>query len=322
MVLIDAPPRSANLTLQNEHDQPPRISKSRSQQTLCQVVDNLRRRAAGRMGGGPIEPPAWRTYPLCEAWPSGWGLLVISTTGESMDSRTVAAFLSQVELFEPLDSRSLATLAERAWQQTMKRGQAIFVQDEPGDRMFVLVDGTVKLFIRFQSGDIIELIRHTPPASFGEVSLLDGGRRSATAEAVSDGRLLAIARDDVMEIIRAEPETIDKLLHALGAIIRRTTDQVTELAFLGLQGRVARRLLLLAEGFEDDEVQGVSQAEFASMVGGSRQSVNEVLKRLEQRGFIAMTRGRVTAIRDARKLREFAKGLVRDSDPNPPNYHR
>jgi CRP/FNR family transcriptional regulator, cyclic AMP receptor protein len=245
---------------------------------------------------------------------------MISTTGESMDSRTVASFLSQVELFKQLDMGSLVTLAERARQQTMKRGQAIFVQDEPGDRMFVLVDGTVKLFIRFQTGEIIELIRHTPPAAFGEVSLLDGGMRSATAEAVGNVRLLAIARDDLMEIIRAKPEIIDDLLHTMGAIIRRTTDQVTELAFLGLQGRVARRLLLLTEGFEDDEVQGVSQAEFASMVGGSRQSVNDVLKRLEQRGFIAMTKGRVTAIRDARKLRELAKGLVRDRDPNTLKY--
>jgi CRP/FNR family transcriptional regulator, cyclic AMP receptor protein len=245
---------------------------------------------------------------------------MISTTGESMDSRTVASFLSQVELFKQLDSGSLATLSERARQQTMRRGQAIFVQDEPGDRMFVLVEGTVKVFIRFQTGEIIELIRHTPPASFGEVSLLDGGRRSATAEAVGNVRLLAIARDDLMEIIRVQPEVIDKLLHSLGAIIRRTTDQVTEFAFLGLQGRVARRLLLLAEGLEDVEVQGASQAEFASMVGGSRQSVNDVLKRLEERGFIAMTRGRVTAIRDARKLRELAKGLVRDSDPNTLNY--
>jgi CRP/FNR family transcriptional regulator, cyclic AMP receptor protein len=245
---------------------------------------------------------------------------MISTTGESMDSRTVASFLSQVELFKQLDMGSLVTLAERARQQTMKRGQAIFVQDEPGDRMFVLVDGTVKLFIRFQTGEIIELIRHTPPAAFGEVSLLDGGMRSATAEAVGNVRLLAIARDDLMEIIRVKPEIIDDLLHTMGAIIRRTTDQVTELAFLGLQGRVARRLLLLTEGFEDDEVQGVSQAEFASMVGGSRQSVNDVLKRLEQRGFIAMTKGRVTAIRDARKLRELAKGLVRDRDPNTLKY--
>jgi DNA-binding FadR family transcriptional regulator len=56
------------------------------------------------------------------------------------------------------------------------------------------------------------------------------------------------------------------------------------------------------------------------MVGGSRQSVNDVLKRLAERGFIAMNRGRVTEIRDARKLRELAKGLVRDSDPNTLNY--
>jgi CRP-like cAMP-binding protein len=70
---------------------------------------------------------------------------------------------------------------------------------------------------------------------------------------------------------------------------------------------VARRLLLLVESFQDAEVRGISQADLASMVGGSRQSVNAVLKSFEKRGFIAMSKGRVAAIHDRAKLEGLAK---------------
>jgi CRP/FNR family transcriptional regulator, cyclic AMP receptor protein len=230
-----------------------------------------------------------------------------STTGGSMDSQTVESLLARVELFRQLDADSLAMLAQRAKQRTVPKGMFVFVQDEPGDRMFVMVEGMVKLFVLFPSGEIIELVRKVPTGSFGEVALLDGGSRTATAEAVEQTRLLEIARDDLVQLLRDRPDTTDALLRSLGAIIRRTTDQVTELAFLSLQGRVARRLLLLVESFEDAEVRGISQADLASMVGGSRQSVNAVLKSFEKRGFIAMSKGRVAAIHDRTKLEGLAK---------------
>jgi CRP/FNR family cyclic AMP-dependent transcriptional regulator len=220
-----------------------------------------------------------------------------------MDSRTAIAVLSQVELFKQLDTASLAVLAGQARQLVVPKGKAVFVQDEPGDQMFVLTEGTVKLFVRFQTGEIIELVRHTPPASFGEVALVEGANRTASAEAVEEATLLTISRDDLLRLLRERPETVDTLLRSMGAIIRRTTEQVAELAFLSVQGRVARRLLLLAEGAE---VQGLTQAELASMVGGSRQTVNSVLKRFEKRGFIAMAKGRVIAIHDSKRLEQLA----------------
>jgi CRP/FNR family cyclic AMP-dependent transcriptional regulator len=227
-----------------------------------------------------------------------------------MVNRTTRSILSRVELFRELDEEDRAMLAERARQVIVPKGKAIFVQGEPGDQMFVLVEGTVKLFVRFQGGEIIELIRHTPFATFGEVALLDGGNRSATAEAVEEATLLAIARDDLVHLLRARREASDALLRSLGAIIRRTTDQVVELAFLSIQGRVARRLLRLAEEFEGAKVRGITQAELAGMVGGSRQTVNAVLKGFKERGFIAMTKGRVTAIHNRKKLQRLANGLA------------
>jgi CRP/FNR family cyclic AMP-dependent transcriptional regulator len=224
-----------------------------------------------------------------------------------MDSRTVDSLLSRVELFKQLDADSRALLAKQARQRRVPKGSAVFVQDQPGESMFVLVEGMVKLFVRFPDGGIIELVRKRPPGAFGEVALLDGGNRTATAEAVEPVVLLEIARDDLMRLLRARPGTTDALLRSLGAIIRRTTDQVTELASLSLQGRVAKRLLLLVEAFAGDELQGVTQADLANMVGGSRQSVNTVLKRFEKRGFIAIAKGRVTAIKDQARLESLAR---------------
>jgi CRP-like cAMP-binding protein len=224
-----------------------------------------------------------------------------------MDGRTVESLLSRVELFKQLDADSRAMLAKQARQLTVPKGSTIFVQDQPGESMFVLAEGMVKLFVRFPDDEIIELVRKRPPGAFGEVALLDGGNRTATAEAVESSVLLEIARDDLMWLLRTRPGTTDALLRSLGAIIRRTTDQVTELASLSLQGRVAKRLLLLVEAFAGDELQEVTQADLANMVGGSRQSVNTVLKRFEKRGFIAMTRGRVTAIKDQARLESLAR---------------
>jgi CRP/FNR family transcriptional regulator, cyclic AMP receptor protein len=113
--------------------------------------------------------------------------------------------------------------------------------------MFVLLDGVVKLVVRSKDGELVELVRHQPPASFGELAVLDGGPRSATAEAVEPSILLVVTRAELLRLLRPEEQVAEALLHLLGTIVRRTTRQLTDLVFLNLQGRVARQLLVLAE---------------------------------------------------------------------------
>jgi CRP/FNR family cyclic AMP-dependent transcriptional regulator len=206
----------------------------------------------------------------------------------------IAELLATTDLFGVLEPATLEEVATRALVRVAEKGQTIFVQDEPGDRMFVVAEGAVKLVVRSTQGEVVELVRHWRPATFGEVALLDGGTRSATAEAVERATLVVVTRDELIHLLRSDPQVVDRVLKALGGLIRRADQQATELVFLDLPGRLARRLLELAETPGDGpksprpRTRRVTQTELANMVGGSRQSVNIALRSLERRGFIRL----------------------------------
>jgi CRP-like cAMP-binding protein len=221
--------------------------------------------------------------------------------------RQIATLLAKTDLFGVLDEATLDQMAGRTRVRAVDKGQTIFVQDEPGDRMFVLADGAVKLVVRSAQGEVVELARHVPPAAFGEVALLDGGSRSATAEAVERSTLLVVTRDDLIGLLRSDTHVVDAVLRSLGAMVRHADRLATDLVFLDLQGRVARRLLELAEPGKDEGLRTgrLTQTELANMVGGSRQSVNLALRTLEERGCIRMV-GLTIELLDPDELRRRA----------------
>ena len=224
-----------------------------------------------------------------------------------MNLQDRAAVLARTELFGGIDEVTQRRIAGHVAERVVDRGQCVFVQDEPGDRMYVLAEGVVKLFVSSRSGGIVELVRHRPPATFGEVALLDGGPRSASAEAVERSTLLVVTRAELVGLLRAEDQVAEALLRTLGTIVRRTTRQVSDLAFLDLQGRVARQLLLLAgDGNGTARTRQVTQAELASMVNGARQTVNQALRSLESNGYIRAA-GRGIEILDRRRLERLAE---------------
>jgi CRP-like cAMP-binding protein len=217
---------------------------------------------------------------------------------EAMDTDQVTELLGRTELFHPLDHRARREVAATVTQMVFARGQTIFLQDEPGDRMFVLAEGAVKLVVRSRHGEVVELARHWPPAVFGEVALLDGGPRSASAEAIEPSLLLGIARAKVIELLRSDSGVVDALLRSLGELVRRANRQTTDLVFLDLQGRVARKLLELADapgtsGAAVLDQRAFTQTELAHMVGGVRQTVNLALRSLERRGLIRVSEGKI-----------------------------
>jgi CRP/FNR family transcriptional regulator, cyclic AMP receptor protein len=226
-----------------------------------------------------------------------------------VDLQHRADVLGRTEVFQGVDDVARWRIAQRATERVFARGESVFVQDEPGDRMYVLVEGAVKLYVSSRDGDIVELVRHHPPAVFGEVALLDGGRRSASAEAVERSTLLVVTRAELLRLLRSEEQVAEALLRSLGTIVRRTTQQVTDLAFLSLQGRIAAKLLELAVpvGQGVARTRRVTQVELATMVGGARQSVNQALKALEARGYIRAA-GRAFEILAPEQLRRLAGG--------------
>jgi CRP/FNR family cyclic AMP-dependent transcriptional regulator len=220
-----------------------------------------------------------------------------------VDLQHRAAVLARTELFSGIDEATRRRIAEHVAERVVEPGQCVFTQDEPGDRMYVLAEGAVKLFVSSRDGGIVELVRHRPPATFGEVALLDGGPRTASAEAVERSTLLVVTRPELLRLLRTEDQVAEALLRILGTIVRRTTRQVTDLVFLDLRGRVARQLLALAG--DGNAWTSVTQAELASMVSGARQTVNQALRSLESGGYIRAS-GRSFEILDRERLEDLA----------------
>jgi len=145
----------------------------------------------------------------------------------------------------------------------------------------------------------------------GELSVIDQGPRSASAVAVQSTTALVINRSALLVAMHQSPALLDALLHTLGAMVRRLTEQATDLVFLDLGGRIAKLLVQRAERQSDDPSRRLAvdlqltQTELAQMVGASRPAVNRVLQGLVGRGVIRVD-GRTIEIVDAPALRRRA----------------
>lgn len=213
-----------------------------------------------------------------------------------------ARLLTETTLFAGIDAATAAELAKRLVRRTYRRGQPLFHQGDPGDALYVLVDGSVAVVVTSENGDRMVLTTLHAPDVFGEIALLDGGSRSATAEAVEETTALMLSRAAFLELMKEQPSLVDGLLRSLGALVRRLSEQAADFVFLDLGGRVAKALLRLAEdaGPLSDGLPveiGVTQGRLAEMAGGSRQSVNQILQSFQQRGYLELHGRRVLICR-------------------------
>ena len=226
----------------------------------------------------------------------------------------VTAVLGRTELFSSLNPQGLERVAALSHARTYARGTHIFHQGDAGDVFYVTAAGLVKVYISSEQGDEMVLATLCPPDSFGELAMIDGGPRTASARAMQETTLLTFSRANFLDLVRSEP-LIDTALHrSLGKLLRRMLAQAADLVFLDLPGRVAKLLMTLAQEGPDEAggasvVQlDVNQGDLARMVGGSRPSVNQILRAFEARGYVSI-RGRTIVINESQALKHRA-GLV------------
>jgi CRP/FNR family cyclic AMP-dependent transcriptional regulator len=229
----------------------------------------------------------------------------------AMREERAAELLGATQLFGGLDREALKHLAARVMERSYKKGQLIFYQGDPGDALFVVVEGLVKVFVPSEEGDEMVLITLEAPEVFGEVALIDGGPRSASAEALEPTAVLMLTREVLLEVLAEHPSLTDRLLQTLGTSLRRLTEQAADLVFLDLHGRMAKLLVGMAEDRGTKEGPEVvldlhmTQTDLAGMVGGSRQSVNQILRSFERRGYLEL-RGRQIRLKQPELLRRRA----------------
>jgi len=208
-----------------------------------------------------------------------------------------AAVLSRIPFFAGLDGAALDRLAAGTRTRRFRRGEVIFHAGDPGDALFIIISGEVKISLPSEAGDEAIIATLKPGEVFGELALLDGAPRSATASALSATEAVVLPRDRFRELIATEPVVRDALLASLAGELRRLTIHVEELHFLDLTGRVAARLVRLAEESAPQGADGtihlrssLTQGELASMVGCTRQSVNKLLGQFADEGLVRLDR--------------------------------
>ena len=228
-----------------------------------------------------------------------------------MDLEQAAELLGQTQLFGELDESSIGKLAERATQRTYSKGQLIFYQGDLAGSLFIMKEGLVKVFVTSEGGDEMLLVTLRPLDTFGELALLDGSERSASAQALEATTVVELNRATFLEVVRSDPNMTEALLRSMGAVLRRLTEQASDLVFLDLHGRVAKLLMHMADengNVTDDGIEldlKLTQTDIAAMVGGSRQSINQILRSFEDRGYLEL-QGKAVLVKEPNRLRKRA----------------
>ncbi|TMC14992.1 MAG: Crp/Fnr family transcriptional regulator [Chloroflexi bacterium] len=222
-----------------------------------------------------------------------------------MEADNELTYFKQVHLFAGLAEDDIRELASVAKRRTFRSGEVIFHRDDPGQVLYVIKEGKVKICLVSPDGQEIALTVFGKGDYFGELSLLDGLGRSADAITLEKVECYTLQRSDFHKAIMNNPKIAIQVLEVLSKRLRNTDQQVEDLIFLDVYGRVAKKLLELAETHGVQVGDGIridirlTQNDLASMVGASRESVNKVLGYFTERRFISTDKHKITIHRVA-----------------------
>jgi len=215
--------------------------------------------------------------------------------------------LAKTGLFQGIDPEAAETAAAKFETLDVARGRIVFHDGEPGDSLYIVLDGKIKLGRKSPDGreNLVAILG--PSDQFGELSLFDPGPRMSTATAVTDARLARMTKPQLRAWLAAHPEVAERLLHVIARRLRRTEHMLADLIFTDVPGRVAKALLQLAHRFGAMEggnlrvTHDLTQEELAQFVGASRETVNKALADFAARGWLRLE-GKSVVILDRERL--------------------
>ncbi|HEU4563962.1 MAG TPA: Crp/Fnr family transcriptional regulator [Gemmatimonadaceae bacterium] len=213
-------------------------------------------------------------------------------------------FLATVPLLQGLDSDELARLAELTRERTYPKGSVILFEDDPGDSLFIVKNGRVKVVLVGEDGREVILAMLGAGEHFGELSLIDGQPRSAHVIAVDDAQILILRREDVRRRVEESPALAWTLLTGLSRRLRRADEQIGGLVLLDVHGRIAR-LILDSAGPNGVLDKKLTHQTIAHMIGASRETVSRAMRDFQDRGLITVERRQI-AVADRAGLEQIA----------------
>jgi len=213
--------------------------------------------------------------------------------------------LRRTSLLGSVPDADLAALAGASRTRTLRRGQVVCSAGDPGDTLIVVLSGRLKVVTRSADGAELTLTMLGPGATLGDVSIADGGPRSADVETLADSQLLFVPRERVQDVCARIPAAALAVAASVAGTVRRLTDAAGDLVFLDLPRRVAKVVLSQPRDPGGLVTPQLTQEQFAHLAAGTRQSVNAALRGFEKRGWITVN-GRDVTVRQPEMLAHFA----------------
>jgi CRP-like cAMP-binding protein len=216
--------------------------------------------------------------------------------------------LSKHFLMSTLPQRTLDDLVKFTTIARVKPHRVIFSKSDPGDCLYGILAGRVRIFSTSPEGDEIVLDILESGKLFREIAFLVGSTRTASAAAMEQTDLMRIHRDHFLPYVRSNPDLLLNIVTLLCNRIRGSSEIIEDTAFLPMPARLAKRLLALGEHYRRPGTQvitvPVSQHEIGSMAGVSRETANKQLAIWRSAGIVDTARG-TTIIRNSEALREL-----------------
>ncbi len=207
-----------------------------------------------------------------------------------------AKILGNVPLFEGLSDQDLDDINKLMHKKTFSAGVNIITVAQPGDMVYILQDGTVKIYVDQLDGSEVILAFLGPGDTFGEMSMVDSAGRSANVVALEECTCLMMDRGAFHQCLKSVKGLSYNLVRLMSRRLRLANEQIQALSTLDVRGRVARQLLAFAQqyGKAEEPMKGVTiplrltQTDVAALVGASRERVNQVIVDFKDSGFISV----------------------------------
>ena len=201
-------------------------------------------------------------------------------------------------------------LLKRSVIKRMRAGSVVFRKGDPGDGLYGVLAGAVLIVAESADGKELILNTHAARDFFGEVALLDGEGRSATARAREASDLVFLGRGEFLAFLGQRPEAMLRIMALLCARLRRATNLVEDAAFLNVSSRLAKQVIALVDrgnprqGANGSASVRLSQRELAQMLGVTREFVGKQLAIWRDAGIVELGR-RHLIVRDERALEQL-----------------
>ena len=221
--------------------------------------------------------------------------------------------LAEIPLFRGLPAERLKRLSESLRKKTVPSGTNMITADQPGEVVYVLLEGTVKILIEQMDGREVILAFLGAGDTVGEMSLVDSAGRSANVMTMEKCTFLWMDRTTFQDLLRHVPEFAQNLVRLLSSRLRMANEQIQSLSSLDVAGRLARQILAFAERYGSPSDGGtqislrLTQTDLAELVGASRERVNQIMVDLRQKGMLSVDSGHHVLVHRPQELARLCR---------------